>query len=340
MKLLKNTHIEGVCLAALVLLISGCTASSSATSPLVAESPGPTYACEPGDNSWNCRSSRPTLAVRPTLEPAPAEVERTVRNDVPWWRIRIRGRDDSNTTPRRTAVAAKPKQEPRQVAKVEEPKRERRGFFGIRIRGRNAEPASQPEPTVVRREPAPVVVSSPEPTASRVVLTPRQPASTPSAASTQLSEKPTSTPAPAAPVIPSQTTNPIAVAPTPNPSGSVVVMQVPTQNANESSRARRSVSPTVPDVTLDGLGGDYDYAVQLAAFTNYGLSSDFLNSYPSLDLMRVKTLSNGKTFYIVLAGTFESKQLAAAQSQMLTSTYALDEPYIRTVKSIRNTKIN
>ena len=87
-------------------------------------------------------------------------------------------------------------------------------------------------------------------------------------------------------------------------------MQVPRSGESGTTAVRRVASPANPDIPLDGLGGDYDYAVQLAAFTNYGLSSDFLSSYPSLDLMRVKTQSKGKTFYIVIAGTFENKQLA------------------------------
>ena len=88
-------------------------------------------------------------------------------------------------------------------------------------------------------------------------------------------------------------------------------------------------------VTGDGLGRDFDYAVQLAAFSDYAHSSDFLSEFPTLELQRIKTISNGRTFYIVIAGTYETKQLAEAQSQMLRTSYGLGDPYIRTVRSIR-----
>ena len=106
-----------------------------------------------------------------------------------------------------------------------------------------------------------------------------------------------------------------------------------------------TLTPQVQETTQtfvagDGLGRDFDYAVQLAAFSDYSTSSDFLREFPTLELKRIKTLSNGRTFYIVIAGTYETKQLAEAQSQMLRTAYGLGDPYIRTVRSIRTAKEN
>ena len=343
MKLLKNTCTQCVCFAGFFLMIGGCAASS--TAPVTAQSTGPTYECEAGDTSWECRAQGTEIetSVAPTPRTAPAEVEQSQPENRSWWRIRTRGSESSGASSRdkpkvATAEKTQPRiaarAQPRTVAKTDAPKRERRGFFNIRVRGRDSASSASQAREEADTNPAQVVDSSaasiPTPTVTQT--TPRASIST--RPSERLSPKPTGT---SSRQTTSQRPN---VTPTTTARQPVVVVQVPRSNTSESTTARRVASTTNPDVPLDGLGRDYDYAVQLAAFTNYGLSSDFLNSYPSLDLMRVKTQSKGKTFYIVLAGTFESKNLASAQSQMLTSTYGMDEPYIRTVKSIRNVQIN
>ena len=355
MKLLKNTYTQCVCVTGLALLIGGCAASSSA--PVTAKTTGTTYECEAGDTSWECRTQGSESAIEPTLSSTPADVEEprqaneSTRSNSSWWSIRTRGDETSNRTRRnettvatnerrqRRAVAQteEPKQETRTVAKAEAPKRERRGFFNIRLRGRDASSSATPEPEIVESKPARVVETSPASTSTGTTASAPPLVSISTRPSERLSAKPVDTPSRQSV---NQRPNTVSTNPATSVNQPVAVVQVPLPNSRQTSTARRVTSPANPDVPLDGLGGDYDYAVQLAAFTNYGLSSDFLSSYPSLDLMRVKTQSKGKTFYIVLAGTFESKQLASAQSQMLTSTYGIDEPYIRTVRSIRDVQIN
>lgn len=338
MKLLKNTYTQCLCLTGLFLLIGGCAASSSA--PVTAQSTGTTYECEAGDTSWECRAqgAEGETAVAPTVENTPAQTDESRPANNSWWRIRSRtgGERTNNTQREKPAVATTEKSEPRAVAKADAPKRERRGLFGIRMRGRDDTPTTQAQESA-ETKPAVVVESLPTPEAETTTTSTSPRVAIGTRPSERLSAKPTESSSRQAV---RQQTNTLSSNPAKAARQPVVVMQVPRSNASGTTTARRVASPAKPDVPLDGLGGDYDYAVQLAAFTNYGLSSDFLSSYPSLDLMRVKTQSRGKTFYIVLAGTFESKQLASAQSEMLTSTYGIAEPYIRTVKSIRNVQIN
>ena len=355
MKLLKNTYTQCVCFAGLVLLIGGCAASS--TAPVTAKSTGTTYECEAGDTSWECRAQATESGVQPTLTSSTADVgepepvSEPTRTNSSWWSIRSRSGETTNrasrnetrvaTTERRqrraVAQAEEPKQEPRTVAKTDAPKRERRGFFNIRRRGGDSSAATKQESETVETKPAQVVETSPVAESTRTTSPSRPLVSMSTRPSETLSTRPTDSPSRQTA---SQRPSNVSANPAAAVSQPVAVVQVPLPNSRQTSTARRVASTANPDVPLDGLGGDYDYAVQLAAFTNYGLSSDFLSSYPSLDLMRVKTQSKGKTFYIVLAGTFESKQLASAQSQMLTSTYGIDEPYIRTVRSIRDVQIN
>ena len=354
MKLLKNTYTQCVCLTGLVLLIGGCAASS--TGPVTAKSTGTTYECEAGDTSWECRAqgSETTVQSTPSTTAVVEEDEQaseSTRANSSWWSIRTRGGETTNRTSRndtkvatnerrqrRAAVQAEaPKQEARTVAKTETPKRERRGFFNIRVRGQDSAPSAKQKSDVAETKPAQVVETSPAVDTTRTTTSAQPLVSISTRPSDRLSAKPTDTPSRQSL---SQRPSTVSSNPAPSVRQPVAVVQVPLPNSRQTSTARRVATTANPDVPLDGLGGDYDYAVQLAAFTNYGLSSDFLSSYPSLDLMRVKTQSKGKTFYIVLAGTFENKQLASAQSQMLTSTYGMDEPYIRTVKSIRNVQIN
>ncbi len=338
MELLKNTYTQYVCLTGLLLLIGGCAASSS--EPVTAKSSGTTYECEAGDTSWECRAQGTEIetSVPTTVENTPAEVNDSRPANNSWWRIRTRGGESTNNTRRdKPAVATTQKREARTVAKADTPKKERRGFFGIRMRGKDTATSTAEASENVATKPAQVVESNPTPTTNRTTTSSQPLVSIGTRPSERLSAKPTDT---ASRQATRQTSNPTSPVPATTPRQPVVVMQVPRSDARGTTTARRAASRTNPDIPIDGLGGDYDYAVQLAAFTNYGLSSDFLSSYPSLDLMRVKTQSKGKTFYIVIAGTFESKQLASAQSQMLTSTYGMAEPYIRTVKSIRNVQIN
>lgn len=351
MKLRKNTYIQFLYLSGLVLLIAGCAASS--TAPVTATSTGPTYECEAGDTSWECRTQESDAGTQPTLASSTAtdeEATPTARTNSSWWRIRSRGNENatnasrSNTRVaasnesrqrRTTAQSETPKQEPRTVARTEASTRERRGFFNIRVRGRDTSPTTSRDAEVSETTPAQVVDITPTADSTRTTTAAQPQVSMSTRPSERLSARPSDTPSRQTA---SQRPSTVSANPTPSTPQPVAIVRVPL--ADSTATARRAVSPAAPDVPLDGLGGDYDYAVQLAAFTNYGLSSDFLSSYPSLDLMRVKTLSKGKTFYIVIAGTFEDKNLASAQSQMLTSTYGMDEPYIRTVKSIRNVQIN
>ena len=347
MKLLKNTCTHWVCLAGVFLLIGGCAASS--TDPVTAQSTGTTYECEAGDTSWECRAQGTEIetSVAPTLETTPTEVEQTRTSNRSWWRIRTRGDESSIATSRDTPkVATSEKKQPRTaakaqpetVAKADSPKRERRGFFNIRVRGKDSASSRSQEPEEAETKPAQIVDSSPAPVTTPTAAANQPLVSISTRPSERLSPKPSQS---SSRQTISQRPNVTPSTPATTSRQSVVVMQVPrASNSSETTTARRVASTANPDVPLDGLGRDYDYAVQLAAFSNYGLSSDFLNTYPSLDLMRVKTQQKGKTFYIVIAGTFETKHLASAQSEMLTSTYGMDEPYIRTVKSIRNVQIN
>ena len=338
MKLLKNTYTQCVCLTGLVLLIGGCAASSSA--PVTAQSTGTTYECEAGDTSWDCRAqgAEGETSVAPTIENTPAQAGESSPANNSWWRIRTRGGESTNNTRRdKPAVASTERRERRTVAKADAPKRERRGLFGIRMRGRDDTTPTTQAPERAATQPAQVVESSPAPAARQTTTSNPPIVAIGTRPSERLSAKPADT---SSRQTVRQPTNAVSSNPATTPRQPVVVMQVPRSGESGTTAVRRVASPANPDIPLDGLGGDYDYAVQLAAFTNYGLSSDFLSSYPSLDLMRVKTQSKGKTFYIVIAGTFENKQLASAQSQMLTSTYGMDEPYIRTVRSIRSVQIN
>ncbi|MCY4095441.1 MAG: SPOR domain-containing protein, partial [Gammaproteobacteria bacterium] len=238
---------------------------------------------------------------------------------------------------RAAAQSETEKQEPRTVARAEASTRERRGFFNIRLRGRDSSPTTSRESEAPEMTPAQVVETSPTMESTRTTTNAQPQVSISTRPSERLSANPSDTPSRQSV---SQRPGAVSAQPAASAPQPVAIVRVPLADSSSTATARRAVSPAMPDVPLDGLGGDYDYAVQLAAFTNYGLSSDFLSSYPSLDLMRVKTLSKGKTFYIVIAGTFENKNLASAQSQMLTSTYGIDEPYIRTVRSIRDVQIN
>ena len=334
MKLLTNTLTQCVCLSGLFLLIGGCVASS--TTPDLDQTPATTFECEAGDSSWDCRAQQTATETPPTPVQPVSEVAEKADENVPWWRVRTRNRAAAISESRAAPAATKQSRQTRTVAKADTPKRERRGFFNIRMRGRDASTEARDIPKVVDTTPVPVVTTDSEPAPTRIVTLSQPNVGTSTRPTREVSEKPTNTPSSQAT---SQTANVFSSNPAATASKPVVV-QVPVSGSNTTSTVRRSASPANPDVSLDGLGGDYDYAVQLAAFTNYGLSSNFMSSYPSLNLMRVKTESKGKTFYIVLAGTFESKQLASAQSQMLTGSYGMDEPYIRTVKSIRNVQIN
>lgn len=347
MKLLKNTYTQCVCLAGFVLLlIGGCAASSS--TPVTAQSTGTTYECEAGDTSWECRAQGDEIetTVAPAVEATPAEAERSQSGKRSWWRIRARGNENPGIASRdNPQVATNEKRQSRTAAKeqtataakAETPKRERRGFFNIRVRGRDTEASTPQVAETAQTMPTPVVDLTPAPETSPTTTANQPTVSISTRPSERLNPKPKDT---SSRHSISQRPSATSSKPSTTSRQPVVVMQVPRSNSSATATARRVASPAKPDVPLDGLGRDYDYAVQLAAFTNYGLSSDFLNSYPSLDLMRVKTHSKGKTFYIVIAGTFENKNLASAQSQMLTTTYGMAEPYIRTVKSIRNIQIN
>lgn len=352
MKLLTNTLTQSVCLTGLFLLIGGCAASS--TTPDPDQTPATTYECEAGDSSWECRAQQTATETPPAPAQTVAKVAVADKTDenLPWWRVRTRDREASPSTVREAPVsktreasvsktreapaATKQSRQTRAVGKAETPTRERRGFFNIRMRGKDATAEAKKAPEVVETEPVPDVATDEVPAPTRIVSLNQSNVGTSTRPTRNVSEKPINTPSRQSA---SQSANVFSSNPA-STANKPVVVQVPVSGSNTTSAVRRSASPSNPDVSLDGLGGDYDYAVQLAAFTNYGLSSNFMSTYPSLDLMRVKTESKGKTFYIVLAGTFESKQLASAQSQMLTGTYGMDEPYIRTVKSIRNVQIN
>ena len=336
--LLNNTYTRTVCLTALILLIGGCAASSSA--PVIASTPGSTYDCDANESDWECRArngdsaSNQTSNSRTTV--ASAESQR-----VPWWSIRVRGND--GLAPARQTRAT---QRTRTVANTESRSNTRRGFFNIRMRGSESvpqpTPVAEPAPTPSTAVAAVVEERNLNPTASRTpTAAPVQVQPTPTTTTVRptatLSTRPINTPSRQVAQVPTNTRSVTPQAPAQRPT--------PVQRPQPVASPRPVVQQPTPVAapaagTMDGLGRDYDYAVQLGAFSNYSRSSDFMSSFPSLDLMRVKTASKGKTFYIVIAGTFENKQLAHAQSEMLASTYGLNDAYIRTVRSIRTAQVN
>ena len=329
--LLNNIYTRSVCLTALILLLGGCAASSSA--PRTASTSGSTYDCDANESSWECRARNANAASNQTAsQQASSGSER-----VPWWSVRVR--DNDGQAPARQPRATT--QRTRSVANTESGENNRRGFFNIRVRGQEslpepvAAPASAPAPAVAAVVEERNLNSSSQPTttsptrAQSTTTTSVRPTAT-------LSTRPVNAPSRQVAQTPSSTlsVNPQATAQRP-----ATVQAAPV--ANPTPRVQQPAATTAPAASsLDGLGRDYDYAVQLGAFSNYSRSSDFMSSFPSLDLMRVKTASKGKTFYIVIAGTFENKQLAHAQSEMLSSTYGLNDSYIRTVRSIRTAQVN
>lgn len=203
-------------------------------------------------------------------------------------------------------------------------------WWSIRVRNnRDTQPSTQPEPVEASVQPTLATTQTGQP--ARVVTSSvGQPTTaTPHPAYEAPAQSPQRDPAPvyqAAPVVRTASVN----------TWSEPVQQSTTSTTTYTITPQQTQQTTQTFVSGDGLGRDFDYAVQLAAFSDYTTSSAFLNDHPTLQLTRIKTISNGRTFYIVIAGTFETKQLAEAQSQMLRSAYGMNEPYIRTVRSIRN----
>ena len=331
--LLKNTHIGIVCLSGLILLIGGCATTPSI--PETASTPESVYECEAGDAAWDCK----VLGSEPSSKPPQARQEANVEPDqerVPWWRVRVRNSDTqrvANANPKRPQTA---QQQTRQAKEAAAPSKKRRGFLGIRRRNQ------APAPQNVEKTPAPAVAE-----VQMRDLNGTTPTQTPSSiqrtrVATSVQPTPSQGTAPvttAVRLVPKTPPNIIAVgtqAVSQRPTVAIAPQTTPVRTAPTS----RTSAPTSSSSTRDGLGRDYDFAVQLAAFSNYERSSDFMNAFSSLDLMRVKTATNDKTYYIVIAGTFENKQLANAQSEMLASAYGLSDSYIRTVKSIRTAQVN
>ncbi|MYD44697.1 MAG: hypothetical protein F4W90_12525 [Gammaproteobacteria bacterium] len=279
----------------------------------------PAVVADAGEPSADSRaaSTRPTIRTRPTL-----------RTETP-----SSSRATPRTTTRATADAS---------SRTERQPRERRGFWNIRLRGRDSATPREETPVLAANTSEPRTTttqttrtrSAPAPVRSVAVAaatTAVQPTSTRSSIPTGVASTQTR----------SQPSNSVSS----NPRPQVIAQpQQPTirriPRVAQPAAQVAAATPRYGDIPLDGLGRDYDYAVQLGAFTDFGLSSNFMNSFPTLDLTRVKTSARGKTFFVVIAGTFENKRLATAQSEMLASTYGLDDSYIRTVKSIRLAQIN
>lgn len=330
-------------LTGFILFLAGCAVSSNPTIADARESTDPTFECQATETSWDCRERQSAIETGVLVaETGDPEVYRSQPENVRWWQIRLRGRDATEptiasvetpepATPARVSLANNQRSQAQTVARttpqVDQPRR--RGFLGIRFRGnRNNDqpqvsstptPVSQPSPATASTTPTLADNSQPAQVQARSV-----------ASSTQstggFSQNPSLASANPVPLRAPQTTTPTPVLAAASPQPRTVAFAQPATPHN--------------DVSIDGLGRDFDYAVQLGAFTDYRHSTDFMQSFSSLDLQRVKTNSRGQTYYIVIAGTFENRQMADAQSRMLLNTYGFDETYIRTVKSIRNVQIN
>ncbi len=312
---IKNVSAGMAFIAGIALFVAGCAATS--TNPTATQT-ATSYECEAGDSAWECRAKESDASIRPTLASNAAKsLNETDRKA---------SATSSNQSQATTAVV-----ETKSTANSA--KRNRRGFLGIRLRGRGEDQVAAatqkavstgvPTKTKLSRTESPALVSTPHDAPS--ATTARQ-----ALQKTRLSQTTKKTPAMVPP-------NPNLVASTPE------VVRPSSNSTSETDTvtyAQTAPNPISNSSSGDGLGRDYDYAVQLGAFANYNRSSAFINSLPSLDLIQIKTASGGKTYYIVIAGTFENKQLATVQSEMLASTYGLNDSYIRTVKSIRNVQIN
>lgn len=338
---MTNPTTRIVFLSSLLVLLGGCALSSTGT--VASAEAEAVYACDADDASWDCKAVDTDPSLSPSFDQPAVAAAPQQRERVPWWHIRVRGADSTppvvasvdrnQRAPQRQA--ARPSRTETQTARSAP--RERRGFLGIRMRGRTPEPTPMPEP---------VIASRPTPAQGQQSGAPVRNVPLSTAAATTASVQPTlaaGTVTAAAPVRQpvSRPSNTLSV----NPATQVeaappTITRTPRVVPQPSPSPAASPSPQYGDIPLDGLGRDYDFAVQLAAFTDYNLSSSFMNSYPALDLTRVKTSSRGKTFFVVIAGTFENKRQATAQSQMLANTYGLQDAYIRTVKSIRTAQVN
>lgn len=344
----KNLLKQLSALTAFVIFLAGCSASSNPTTADARQSNDATFECEANESSWDCQerqsSTEVGVIVAQTGDP---DYYRSLPENIRWWQIRLRGSDSSEPTlasveTPTTSATARVVETTQATAsavpsepQVEQPRRRGLlGFLGIRMRGGNSqETALNPEPV------------SPSLIASSPTIVATETTAQPARVETRSIERSTQSPtgfsqnpnAERSFDTVAMTANPVPLASAQKPVAAVAPVTVRAQPAPAAFQQPRSPHN---DISIDGLGRDFDYAVQLGAFTNYAHSTDFMSSYSSLDLQRVKTNSRGQTFYIVIAGTFENRQLAAAQSQMLQSTYGLADTYIRTVKSIRNVQIN
>ena len=339
-------------LTGFVLFLAGCAASSNPTTADARQSNDATFECLATETSWECSerqtSTQPSVIVAQTGD---ADYYDSQPENVRWWQIRLRGRTTSE--PAVASVAAAEPATPTPVVRstptatvaavdrsgtqVEQPRRRGiLGLFGLRMRGGNSQQAAlDPEPTSPT-----AVASSPRistPTNAQPARVEARSITGSTRSSTGFSQNPS-----AAPSFQDDTSsaNPVPLTTSQRPVTAVAPVPVVARTQQPTAATFRSQPTPHNDISIDGLGRDFDFAVQLGAFTNYAHSTDFMNSFSSLDLQRVKTNSRGQTYYIVIAGTFENRQMAAAQSQMLQNTYGLDDTYIRTVKSIRNVQIN